>query len=180
MEPELINSTDIETKFNETYHRRDLFDSLLDENWASAVPLDSFHHSSPAAIESEHRHHGQGCKCTKIDCLKLYCECFARGRTCNENCICVCCSNKPENQEEIYQAKQIANYRNPGFFKDVPAFVPMRKCTCKKSQCKKKYCECFSAGLKCSEECECLGCENGKCHPNDDNMYHHMGIAVHA
>jgi cell division protein FtsI (penicillin-binding protein 3) len=26
------------------------------------------------------------------------------------------------------------------FFKNVPAFIPVRKCTCKKSQCVKKYC----------------------------------------
>jgi len=35
-------------------------------------------------------------------------------------------------------------------------------CHCKKSECMKKYCECFQAGLSCTEECKCLECKNGK------------------
>lgn len=58
----------------------------------------------------------------------------------------------------------MANHRHPGTFKGVPAFIPERKCTCKKSACRKNYCECFRAGIKCSEECECLPCQNGKPH----------------
>ncbi|TNV81102.1 hypothetical protein FGO68_gene12004 [Halteria grandinella] len=34
------------------------------------------------------------------------------------------------------------------------------KCTCKKSQCLKLYCDCFTSGLVCGPECGCLGCCN--------------------
>jgi protein lin-54 len=37
---------------------------------------------------------------------------------------------------------------------------PVRKCTCRKSKCLKKYCECLSAGLKCGQWCKCLDCHN--------------------
>ncbi len=37
------------------------------------------------------------------------------------------------------------------------------KCTCEKSLCKKKYCECFANGEKCLPGlCECIGCTNFK------------------
>jgi hypothetical protein len=34
------------------------------------------------------------------------------------------------------------------------------KCNCKKSRCLKLYCECFSSGLGCSKDCNCLDCSN--------------------
>lgn len=37
-----------------------------------------------------------------------------------------------------------------------------RGCNCKKTLCKKKYCECYGAGVKCSSLCRCEGCQNGK------------------
>ena len=33
-------------------------------------------------------------------------------------------------------------------------------CNCKKSGCLKKYCECFQAGVFCSDNCKCIDCKN--------------------
>jgi hypothetical protein len=33
-------------------------------------------------------------------------------------------------------------------------------CKCKKTKCMKKYCECFSSGVRCGLFCKCDGCEN--------------------
>lgn len=33
-------------------------------------------------------------------------------------------------------------------------------CNCYKSNCRKKYCECYKAGISCNENCRCFDCEN--------------------
>ena len=35
-----------------------------------------------------------------------------------------------------------------------------RGCSCQKSRCIKKYCECYAKGLKCTNKCACIDCKN--------------------
>lgn len=185
----ILNLNDVDHLKDSREDRKDLFDMLLDEepqmsptSLPNHSPCTVLEHTEEVLRTIEHmnlsprqqpNNNQQGCKCTKIDCLKLYCECFAKGKQCNSNCVCTCCKNHGENIEEIYHAKQLVNFKHPNYFHGIPAIVPTRKCTCKKSQCRKKYCECFNAGLKCTEECECCDCHNDK--PSYNEHYYKGG-----
>lgn len=43
-------------------------------------------------------------------------------------------------------------------------------CNCKKTRCKKRYCECYIRNQKCTVECNCDECENGK----DEDLYNEI------
>jgi hypothetical protein len=49
------------------------------------------------------------CKCSKIGCLKLYCECFMNGRRCTGRCACRDCRNRCGHSHEIREAKKQVN-----------------------------------------------------------------------
>ncbi len=88
------------------------------------------------------------CICTKTNCIKKYCACFANGRFC-ENCECQNCLNTRENATtdiNILQKNSIENII----------------CNCSRSNCQKKYCECYKAGKSCGPICRCIGCLNIK------------------
>ena len=57
------------------------------------------------------------CKCSKSKCLKLYCECFARGDHCGPECECTDCHNLANHQEDIEAAKMEITKRDPQAFK---------------------------------------------------------------
>jgi hypothetical protein len=85
------------------------------------------------------------CSCNKTKCIKKYCECFANNKLCI-NCLCLDCRNKDiflglENETEKISKDFVL-------------------CTCSKSGCNKKYCECFKEGLKCNVKCRCINCLN--------------------
>ncbi|KAG7542902.1 Tesmin/TSO1-like CXC domain [Arabidopsis thaliana x Arabidopsis arenosa] len=119
------------------------------------------------------------CNCKKSKCLKLYCECFAAGVYCIEPCSCIDCFNKPIHEDVVLATRKQIESRNPLAFapkvirnsesvletgddaSKTPASARHKRgCNCKKSNCLKKYCECYQGGVGCSINCRCEGCKN--------------------
>lgn len=85
----------------------------------------------------------KGCNCRNSKCEKNYCDCFKMGLACADGlCSCEDCHNTEEREV----------HREVKRMKEVEA-GPVRRCTCRKSRCLKKYCECHSSGRKCSSLC---------------------------
>jgi hypothetical protein len=129
---------------------------------AAAPPPSS---SSPSAS-------ARRCNCKNSRCLKLYCECFAAGSYCNTLCKCKCCLNTKRHMSERQAAIKATLERNAFAFQPKISSAPasekqvedagrhLKGCNCKKSNCLKKYCECFQAGVVCSSSCKCVDCLN--------------------
>lgn len=98
------------------------------------------------------------CGCSRTKCLKLYCECFSNNRFCID-CHCKNCKNRPEFEEIRNKAKISTIERNPTAFRQ-EIISTYKACNCKRSSCKKKYCECFESNRSCTANCKCEGCQN--------------------
>ena len=110
------------------------------------------------------------CNCKKSRCLKLYCECFRNGAYCTDKCNCEDCMNRECNAVLVNYLREEMVKKNPksftSKFKKVKTKtgkvkkVHKRGCNCKRSRCLKAYCECFRAGVKCTDACNCVDCLN--------------------
>jgi hypothetical protein len=138
------------------------------------------------------------CNCKKSRCLKLYCECFAARRMCVDDCKCVDCANCQEHAKKREDAiRQVLDRRPDAFHTKVfiatssngiqaktagvngqgivvveptapVALAHARGCSCRRTKCTKKYCVCYNTNVKCGDWCRCVGCENGKECPAED------------
>ena len=98
----------------------------------------------------------QKCTCSKTGCLKKYCNCFANGVPC-EGCECKNCQNvgnKNNNNIDLEEKKIFPVMQNR--FERIQRTI----CNCTKSNCMKKYCECFKQGFSCNALCRCMDCKN--------------------
>ena len=96
--------------------------------------------------------YGYKCSCSKTQCNRYYCECYRSGLYCID-CNCKNCENKlPENYvSNRHPIKETTQSKHE-----------LVTCTCTKSGCNKKYCECYKNGTKCNSACRCVGCENSE------------------
>ena len=110
------------------------------------------------------------CNCTRSQCLKLYCDCFANGEFCS-NCNCINCSNNLDHEENRQKAIKQCLERNPHAFHPkigkgkttAQEGIERRHtkgCNCRRSGCLKNYCECYEAKILCTDLCKCCACKN--------------------
>ena len=121
------------------------------------------------------------CKCTKSKCLRLYCECFAKGMVCGVDCNCTDCHNTEDHRPLRELVIQETLEKNPYAFKSKykrldqqDNILHSRGCNCSKTGCVKEYCECFKAGTGCSRLCRCSNCLNKKIdiEPDEVKVYY--------
>ncbi|KAL4459854.1 hypothetical protein ABPG74_003380 [Tetrahymena malaccensis] len=133
--------------------------------------------ANPHNISNNNNKKNRICNCKKTKCLKLYCDCFAVGELCGQDCKCVECCNNEAALNLRNQAIEGILQRNPFAFNVKPEEAKKSKkelnnsilqnsntkqigCNCRKSNCLKKYCLCYHSGIKCSEACKCTECKN--------------------
>lgn len=117
------------------------------------------------------------CTCKKSYCLRLYCDCFSKGLICGVDCACTDCHNSVAYQDirEVMIKETIE--KNPLAFSSKykklqgeKKILHSRGCNCTKTECLKKYCECYNAGTGCSRLCRCTNCKNDNIEIQDSEI----------
>ena len=108
------------------------------------------------------------CTCKNSNCFKLYCECFANGKYC-ENCSCLNCQITIENKELRNQKYDEIISKNPKALQKINSTKKSWTCKCKNSNCLKKYCDCLQNGRFCTSKCKCVNCFNKNTNYNRNN-----------
>ena len=88
--------------------------ALMDLNASTQIPchrVDTYS-EQPCAIDPPQKFERRSCNCTKSHCLKLYCECFARGQSC-DGCNCSNCMNNFNFEDDRKRAIKSTLERNP-------------------------------------------------------------------
>jgi hypothetical protein len=145
------------------------FEPLKKENVIVNQTTKNFDKPTPQSHQKKETPGVQTCKCLKSKCLKLYCECFAAGNVCSPECSCQNCLNDNKLNLERLKAIKSIKLKNPEAFEfdfsvndNSKKKIRKKGCNCRNSSCMKKYCDCFSLGNKCSEECNCNNCRNNE------------------
>lgn len=107
------------------------------------------------------------CNCKKSKCMRLHCVCFTKDLECSIFCHCEGCLNTNKFAEARSKVITITKQINSTAFADKvkkvgDKLINIRGCNCVKSNCTKKYCECYKFGTGCTEICSCIDCENTK------------------
>lgn len=117
------------------------------------------------------------CQCKLSKCLKLYCACFSSKNRCSDSCQCTGCYNTEELTELTDMVYKDTVEKNPLAFTDKFKVIEgdekklhARGCNCTKTNCQKNYCECFHAGIGCSQLCKCSNCKNSRITIGDEEV----------
>lgn len=118
--------------------------------------------SASDAVSGKRKRTSKGCMCRQSKCIKLYCDCFRGQRYCTADCSCAACENVPDNEGQLAAIREAVLARNQDAFLQTKKSSEPPKCSCTKSRCLNRYCECIRAGRLCTNACRCNDCNNAK------------------